>query len=247
MKTMTRSRFAALGVLVLGVALAAAPASAQIIELGATTTPIAVPSCPTGVTKANCTIILTETTAIETLADGIAYPTTVKQAGRIVAYTVGLAKLSMSDITGLNARYGGTSQVMITVLKPGKSRFYTVVAQSPMQHAEPYFGNVVQFPLTTTLPVLPGEVVALTVPTWAPVLSIGLPNKSFQYRASRASGCTNFNFQTAQLTIGDATQYRCFYVGTRVEYSVTEVTNPVVPKTVVKSRRLATRRLQRRR
>jgi hypothetical protein len=242
MRIMKRSREAVLGALVLGVAFAPAPASAQIIELGATTTPLAVPSCPTGVTKANCTIILTETTAIETLNDGIAYPTTVKTAGRIVAYTVGMAKLSKSDITGLNSRYGGTSQVMITVLRPGKSRFYTVVAQSPLQHAEPYFGGLVQFPLTTTLPVAAGDVVALTVPTWAPVLAIGLPNRQFQYRASRSTGCTNFSFQTAQLTLGDNTQYRCFYVGTRVEYSVTEVTTPVIPKTLIKTRRHGNRR-----
>ena len=231
---MKRSRLAVLGALLLGVAFSSAPASAQIIELGATTTPLAVPTCPVGVTKANCTIILTETTAIATLSDAMAYPTTVKTAGRIVAYTVGMAKLAKSDITGLNARYGGTSQVMLTVLAPGKSRFYSVVAQSPMQHAEPYFGGVVQFPLTTTLPVVAGDVVALTVPTWAPVLSIGLPNKSFQYRASRSTGCTNFAFQTAQLTIGDNTQYRCFYNGTRVQYSVTEITTPVVPKDAVK-------------
>jgi hypothetical protein len=234
MVTMKRSRNAVLGALVLVSALVPAAASAQIIELGATTTPVAVPSCPTGVTKANCTIILTETTSIETLSDAVAYPTTVKQSGRLVAYTVGMAKLAKSDITGLNARYGGTAQVMITVLKPGKSRFYTVVAQSPMQHAEPYFGGVIQFPLTTTIPVIKGEVVALTVPTWAPVLSIGLPGKQFSYRASRASGCTNFSFQTAQLTIGDATQYKCFYTGTRVQYSVTEITTPVVPKDAIK-------------
>src|SRR5205823_2727277 len=139
METMKRSRNAALGALVLVSVLAPAAASAQIIELGATTTPVAVPSCPTGVTKANCTIILTETTSIETLSDAVAYPTTVKQAGRLVAYTVGMAKLGKSDIAGLNARYGGTAQLMITVLKPAKSRFYSVVAQSPLQHAEPYF------------------------------------------------------------------------------------------------------------
>jgi hypothetical protein len=61
-----------------------------------------------------------------------------------------------------------------------------------------------------------------------------LTNKAFQYRASRSTGCTNFNFQTAQLSIGATTQYRCFYVGTRVEFTATEVTTPQVPKTVVK-------------
>lgn len=228
-------------VLALGMALAPSAASAQVIELGATTTPLAAPTCPAGVSKANCTIILTETTSIATLSDGIKYPTTVTQPGYIVAYTVGLAQLAKTDITGLNARYGGTSQVALTILHPGKQRFYTVTGVSPQQHVTPWFGHVVQFPLTTPLKVNAGDVVGLTVPTWAPVLAIGLPSKQFQYRASRPTGCTNFSFQTAQLTIADTAQYRCFYVGTRVEYTVTEVTIPPVPKDAVKARDAARR------
>jgi hypothetical protein len=233
---MKRSRIALLGAAVLTVAAAPAVASAEEIEIGATSTPIASPSCPSGVSKQNCTIILTETTAISTLSDGVYYPTTVKKAGRIVAYTVGLARLTKSDISGLNARYGGTSQIAITVLSPGKNRVYTVTGESPLQHATPWFGHVVEFPLTTSLQVNPGDVVALTVPTWAPVLSIGLPSKQFQYRASRTAKCTTFDFQTAQLTIGASTQYKCFYVGTRVQYTATEVTYPPVPKDTVKKR-----------
>jgi hypothetical protein len=231
---MKRTRIALLCATVATTAVATAAASADTVEIGATATPVAVPTCPSGVSKANCTIILTETTAISTLSDGVYYPTTVKKAGRIVAYTVGLARLTKADITGLNSRYGGTSQVAITVLHPGAGRLYTVTGESPLQHATPWFGHVVQFPLTNSLRVNPGDVVALTVPTWAPVLSIGLPSKQFQYRASRPSKCTTFDLQTAQLTIGNSTSYRCFYVGTRVQYTATEVTYPPVPKDAVR-------------
>jgi hypothetical protein len=212
-------------------AIVPAGAGATVLEIGATTTPLASPTCPPNVSKANCTIILTETTALQTASDGLAYPTTITRPGRIVAFTLGLAKLSKTDIAGLDSSYGGTSQVAITVLRPGKSRFFTVTAeQSPAIHVQPWFGHVVQFPLSTTLPVKAGDVVALTVPTWAPVLTINLPRRQFQYRASRASGCASFNIQTAQLTIGSMAQYRCFYVATRVEYTATEVTTPPVPK-----------------
>jgi hypothetical protein len=235
---MTRTRFALLSAIA-AVAVAPTTASAAAIELGATTTPLAAPSCPSTVTAQQCTIILTETTALPTASDGVVYPTTVTQPGRIVAFTVGLAKLTKAAITGLNTRYGGTSQVQVTVLHPinAKKRLYSVTEETPQQHAEPYFGQVTEFPLLTTLPVTKGDVVALTVSTWAPVLAIGLAQKQFQYRASRATGCTNFNFQTAQLTIGMQTNYLCFYVGTRVEFSATEITDPVIPTTVVKSRR----------
>jgi hypothetical protein len=221
----------------LAAALAPTSASAAIVELGATASPVVAPSCPTGVDKAHCTIILTESTALETLSDGVAYPTTVKKAGRVVAFTVGLAKLTKADISGLDSSYGGTSQVGVTVLRPQKptsQRFFRVVDESPLFHVQPWFGHVVQFPLNTSLAVKAGDVIGLTVPTWAPVLSINLPSKLFQYRASRPNKCTNFNLQTAQLSIGDTAQYRCFYVRTRVQYTATEVVTPVVPKGAIK-------------
>ena len=230
---MTRTFKAAIAAITVAAALAPATASATIIELGQTTTPVAAPSCPATVSKANCTIIMTETTALETLSDGIAYPTTVKTAGKIVAFTVGLAKLTKADISSRDSAYGGTSRIAITVLKPGKNRLWTVRSESPLFHVQPWFGHVVQFPLSTTLDAKPGDAVALTVSTWAPILSIGLPAKQFQWRASRATGCTTFNIQTAQLTIGASQMYKCFYVSTRVQYTATEVTTPTVPKGAV--------------
>src|SRR5690242_18474260 len=83
----------------LGVLFAPAAASAQIIELGATSTPLAAPSCPPGVTAANCRIVLTQVTALETIRDGVAYPTTVKKAGSIVAFTLGLSRLAANRAT----------------------------------------------------------------------------------------------------------------------------------------------------
>ena len=83
------------------------------------------PVCPPNVSSAqNCTIVLTRVTAIETLRDGIAYPTKVTKAGRIVAFTVGplVAVEQQVDaktyIHFLDQTYGGTAQVAITVLKP---------------------------------------------------------------------------------------------------------------------------------
>jgi hypothetical protein len=216
----------------LAAAVLAAAAPAAIVEVGATKTPIASPVCPPGVSKANCTIILTETTAIPALSDKVYYPTTVKTAGRIVAFTVGLAKLGKADITGLNAAYGGSSQVQVAVLqRKGRGFDFTVKYLSPVFLVQPWFGHVVQFPLSTTLPVAAGDVVALTVPTWAPVLYINLPSSQFRYRASRASKCTTFNVNTAQTRVGQKATYNCFYDSTRVEFSATEVTTPIVPAT----------------
>lgn len=221
-----------------------ASASASLIELGATKTPLLSPSCPAGVTGAACTIVLTQSTALETIRDSVAYPTTVTKAGRVVAFTLGLSRLdkdpatAKSDIHFLDTTYGGTTQAAITVLKrvgPKKNFRWKVAAVSPIFHLQPYLGQVVQFPLIASIPVVPGEVVALTTPTWAPVLSFDLPSKKFAYRQSRRANCTHPAAITqAQLTLGASATYGCDYPGTRVEYSVTEVTNPLVPKTQIR-------------
>jgi hypothetical protein len=220
-----------------------AVAYAAFTELGATRSPLVAPACPQNLPLAQCTIILTRVTALETLRDGTAYPTTVRQAGRITAFTVGLSSLATSKsarkktIHYLDVTYGGTTRVAITVLRPGggkKTDFrWQVVGESPIYHVEPYLGSVVQIPLETTIEVKPGDVIALTTPTWAPVLTIGVNNKKFAYRQSRSANCSGPPATSqAQMTSGQLADYKCDYPGTRLEYSATEVyyplgTNPV--------------------
>ncbi len=219
---------------VLVAALVPAMATAAVLEVGATKTALVAPTCPPGVSAVNCTIILTRSTAMETLRDGVAYPSTVKQAGAIVAFTVGLSGLSTSrttahqEIHALDSSFGGTTRVAIAVLRETnkKLRRWKVVAESPAFHVQPYLGEVVQFPLVTSLPVRRGDVVALTTPTWAPVLSIDLTAKKFAYRQSRTA-CTGPPASTAAQTVGQTATYGCNYPGTRVEYTATEITNPV--------------------
>jgi hypothetical protein len=162
---MKRSLLATAGAVALCGLLPAA-ADATITELGATTSPLIAPICPKGVAPSQCTIILTRATALETIRDNIAYPSKVKQGGRIVAFTVGLSSLSTnastaaSDVKFLDKTYGGDPQVGITVLKPvGKKNAWTwqVVAQTPLVDVQPYLGQVAQFPLTTTIPVVRGR------------------------------------------------------------------------------------------
>ena len=232
---MKRSLLATAGAVVL-CGLLSASASAAVLELGATTTPLVAPVCPKGVAPAQCTIILTRATAIETIRDNSAYPSTVKQGGRLVAFTVGLSTLSTNpttaknDVAFLDKTYGGDAQVAVTVLKPVGSRSHwtwQMVEQGPVVDVQPYLGQVVQFPLTTSLPVARGEAIALTTPTWAPVLSIDLSTTHFAYRQSRSYNCNNPPASSqAQVTVGQSTRYACDYPGTRVEYSATEITNP---------------------
>lgn len=229
-------------------ALAPGTAAASIVELGQTTTPLAAPQCPKGVSPSQCFIILTRTTAIQTSSDGVLNPTVVKHNGWVVAFSVGLSKLSPKASTArsflhtLDKAYGGTPQLALTVLKPGPKHQYSVAAQSGLYHLIPFLGQVLQEPLSlpptfaqfTALPVKAGEVIGLTVPTWAPVLTYNLPGSQFSYRQSRTANCKNAaGRQTAQLTVGASARYGCLYDGTRVEYSATEITNKPYPKQYV--------------
>jgi hypothetical protein len=217
-------------------ALAPATAEAATIELGTTKSPLVAPVCPAGTNSSQCTIVLTRVTALETLRDGVAYPTKVTKAGRIVGFTVGLSNLSTNKTTRnqyihfLDGTYGGTAQVAITVLKPvGKKSDWRwqAVATSNVFHVIPYLGSVVQLPLETSIEVRPGWAIALTTPTWAPVLTIQQTASKFAYRQSRSANCNNPpSSSQAQVAANSTAQYSCNYAGTRVEYTATEITYP---------------------
>ena len=231
---MTRFLLASLAALAV-CALAPLTASASILEVGQTTSPLVAPVCPSGVSQADCTIVLTQATALETLRDGVTNPTTITKPGEVVSFSLGISALSStaatvnSDISYLDGAYGGPAEAAITVLRiVGKKSLkrYVVAAESPDFQLEPYLGQVVQFPLFQPLPVVPGEVLALTVPTWAPVLSYELTTSQFAYRSSRHTSCAKPVTPAAETVIGGSTLYGCSYTGTRVEYSATEITTP---------------------
>jgi hypothetical protein len=224
-------------------------ASAQIVELGQTSSsPVTQPACPPGVSLSNCVIVLTRTTAVQTETNGVLNPTKVTKDGWIVAFTVGLSRLTSDAKTelgllkNLDGMWGGPPQIVLTVLKPGPKNKYTVAAQSATFHVLPFLGSVLQEPLSlpptfttmTALPVKKGDVIGLTVLTWAPVLTYNLTSNKYSYRQSRRANCTHAAAgQTAQTTVGTTQQYLCDYTGTRVQYSATEVVNRPYPKTYV--------------
>jgi hypothetical protein len=241
---MRRTFFLAVGgAAVLGAAILPALALAQVIELGdQTKTALVAPTCPANVNPAQCTIILTRDTALATIRDGVSYPTDVHKAGRIVGFSVGLGALSSStstrkkDINYLNQTYGGDPQVEITVLKRvgRKGQRWQVVANSGVWHVVQYLGSVAQIPLLSSIPVTPGETIALTTPTWAPVLSINQTATGFAYRQARGAkpDCSRPSSSEQAQKVGQTSNYTCKYAGTRIEYAATEVTYPATTNPV---------------
>jgi hypothetical protein len=83
--------------------------------------------------------------------------------------------------------------------------------------------------LTTSIRVRKGWVVALTVPTWAPALAVGL-GADTSWRASRGRGkCDDTSLQTAQMAANQLAQYFCLYRTARLTYTATLIADPVKP------------------
>jgi hypothetical protein len=202
---------------------AAVPATAAIIEVGKIAAEQA-PSCP-----ATPCLAVSRTTGYQAKVGTERGLFVVPQNGKIVAWSISLGKPGDKQISFFDDNLGGPASARITILKPGKKLVSTVTGQSPVQRLQPFFGSTVQFPLGRALNVRKGYVVALTVPTWAPALAVGLGNDS-SWRASRAKGkCNDTQTQTAQQTLATSIQYRCLYRTARLTYSATLITTPTPP------------------
>jgi hypothetical protein len=150
------------------------------------------------------------------------------RAGTIVAWTVMLGKPNATQIKFFDTNEGGEASAGIAILRPQKKvkLGYQLIAQSPIVKLEPYFGQTAQFPLEKTLVVKKGDVIALTVPTWAPTLALGFANTT-SWRASRPkTQCSSTGSQSTQTQIGGTVQYYCLYSTARLTYSATLISTP---------------------
>jgi hypothetical protein len=209
--------FVAAGVM-LAALVCAAPASARIIEVGAAP-PEATPTCP----SSPC-LAVSRTTGYQAKVVNSRSVYVIPANGRIVAWTISLGNPDQRQIDFFQSNYGESS-AGLTILRRGKRLYHRVIAQSPLQDLGSYFGQKVQFPLATSIPVKKGQVLGLTVPTWAPALTQLLSDGS-SWRASRPkNGCDETDRQTAQTRMRQRTQYRCLYKA-RLAYTATLITSP---------------------
>src|SRR6476660_9436173 len=171
MPHMRRIHSAVLAAIALALALpAAAPATLSEVGMIGTTTPATVPSCP-----ATPCLAVSRTTGFQVKVGSTNNPLSAPNAGPVVAWTISLGKPNATQIKFFNANEGGPAEAGIAILRPQPkpNLTYKLVAQSPPVKLEHYFGKTAQFPLETTIPVKKGDVVALTVPSWAPALALG--------------------------------------------------------------------------
>jgi hypothetical protein len=220
---------------------AASSAPARVVVLGKTdATPPA--SCPGKIVN-NVEVIPCRVeghvTGFQAIAGGVPRPYEAPFDGKIVAWSITLARPSHSDgdkttdeIGFFNEFLGRPSQARIGVLRPvegSKPPQFKLVRQSPLQILNPYFGSTVVFALEHPLTVLRGQVVALTIPTWAPMFAFNVAEDN-TWRGSRlpkhCSSKNDIQGGHPQQGVGKTKTYGCYYSNARLLYTATVVKKP---------------------
>ena len=202
--------------------LAAAPAGAAVRELGVPTgQALPAPACP-----ANCEV-LARVTGYQVQVGRARNPYQITRKGTIVAFTVRLGKPSATDTRGFQSLFGAQSQVRLSILHLGRrQRQATLKAQSPVVNVNRYFGSSPTFALAKPIKVGPRDVVALTIPSWAPVFAVGLGADNAWRAPRNPNDCEDLETPATHQTLKSVRRYQCFYRTARPLYSATFIPDP---------------------
>lgn len=204
-----------------------AGASARIVELGGTADAASL-NCP-GTAENPCVAAVRITGYQGRASGGPRNPYYIRRNGHLVAFTVQLAKPTAEEVEFFNSNFGTPSTARISVLRRGKTRKtrldHRLITQSDRFRLDPYFGSKPTFVFDEPIPVKEGNWIAITVPTWAPLLANNLARTNW-WRSSRPRGSCEQPRSLRQFAMEDlreVNQFGCTYNAARLLYSVTYV------------------------
>lgn len=178
-------------------------------------------------------------TGFQAIAGGVPRPFEAPFDGKIVAWSITLAKPSKretktttDELGFFNDFLGAPSRARIGILRPvpdSKPPRFTLVRQSPLKTLNPYFGSTPVFALDHPLTVLKGQVVGLTIPTWAPMFAFNVAADN-TWRGSRkpeqCSSREDIQGGHPQQGVGKTKVYGCYYSNARLLYQAWLVKKP---------------------
>ncbi len=154
-------------------------------------------------------------------------PFRVRRDGKIKSWTLTLSQPTSSQRSFFNGFFGTPPEARLAILRrvPGTNPpRYALRAQGSVHVLSPYLGQTVKF--GASLRVKKGDIIGVTVPTWAPAFAQGQPSNN-AWRASREAGkCVNSNDVRQgepQDKVGTRAEYGCRYATARLLYTVTVV------------------------
>jgi len=185
-------------------------------------------------------------------------PYLIRRDGKITAFTVKLGKVTSGEPTAqkefFDNLFDAPAAVQLTIVRPGQKRRrrndHRVVAESGVFTVDEYFGSSPTFVLQKPLTVQRGNIAALTIPTWAPVLATAQPRTDF-WRSSRPKGQCGTDEENAPNSVQerrDLTTWGCNYRTERLLYTATYVpdnrtTKPLAPSEASAARASGAREL----
>lgn len=191
------------------------------IVLGSTAT-VPDPSCPESPCQAVGSV-----TGFQVSNNQADLPFRVPRDGKVKSWTLSLAQPTNSQRSFFNGFFGTPPQARLAILRrvPGSDPpRYNLRRQGSIHVLSPYLGQTVKF--SASLPVEKGDIVGLTVPTWAPAFAQGLPTNNV-WRGSREPGkCVNANDVRQgepHMKVGTRATYGCRYSTARLLYTATVV------------------------
>jgi hypothetical protein len=208
-------------VALVGSSAGAATASKTTVVLGSTATSPD-PSCPGLPCQAVGSV-----TGFQVSNNQTRLPFRVSKRGRVKSWTLTLAQPTNSQRSFFNGFFGTPPQARLSILRriagtnPPR---YNLRRQGSVHVLSPYLGQTVRF--GANLRVQTGDIIGITVPTWAPAFAQGLNGRNV-WRASRERGrCTNstdVRQGKPQQRVNRRATYGCKYSTARLLYTVTVV------------------------
>jgi hypothetical protein len=212
---------AALTVIALAAVAGAAGVEKTTVTLGATSE-MPDPSCPNMPCQAVGSV-----TGFQVSTDQNQSPFLVKTDGTIKSWTLTLAQPTNSQRSFFNGFFGTPPEARLAILRavPGTNPpRYNLRRQGAVKVLSPFLGQTVKF--GASLKVERGDIIGVTVPTWAPMFSQELSAENV-WRASREAGaCTNstdIRQGQPQEVLGKRATYGCKYSTARLLYTATLV------------------------
>jgi hypothetical protein len=163
------------------------------------------------------------------------FPTKVRKRNSwLVAFSLKLGNPSDEQKRFFNRLWGKPAQARVSILDPepkkgdrrNRRQRYRLHNQSQAFDLAPFFGKKAWFVLRERMHVAKGQIVALTLPTWAPVLATDLRAKE-RWRSSRdPDHCDDVERQVARQKVGRLRDYRCVHTTARLLFTAL-----IVPKT----------------
>jgi hypothetical protein len=154
-------------------------------------------------------------------------PFRVQRPGKVNSWTLTLAQPTNSQRSFFNGFFGTPPEARLAILRRVSGTNpprYALRAQGSVHVLSPYLGQTVKF--GASLRVKAGDIIGVTVPTWAPAFAQGQPSTD-AWRASREVGkcvnSTDVRQGEPQEKVGTRAEYGCRYATARLLYTATVV------------------------